>query len=264
MNRGVRGRAGVAAALLGSAALVTVAAGCGGIQFSSQETDLVAGKQAFVQRCGACHVLNRAGTKGVIGPNLDQAFTRSITDGFDRSTIEGMVHSQILYPNPRGIQIGPDPKTPGKPAPRSVMPAKLVDGQEARNVAAYVAYAVAKPGKDTGALGTAVGGGGNGKPIAAKNGRLEVDADPNGQLLYVSKQATAPAGPLQIESKNASQTPHNIALQGPGANVAPGAVVSGGAISKLSPVTLKAGKYAYFCTVPGHRQAGMQGTLTVK
>lgn len=264
MNRGVRGPAGLAAALLGSAALVTAAAGCGGIQFSSQETDLVAGKQLFVQRCGSCHILQRAGTKGVIGPNLDQAFVRSLTDGFDRSTIEGMVHEQIAYPNPRGIQIGPDPTTPGKPAPRSVMPAKLVGGQDARNVAAYVAYAVGKPGKDPGALGTAVGGGGNGKPIAAKNGTLQIDADPNGQLLYVSKQATAPAGPLQIQSKNASQTQHNIDIQGPGINVPPGPIVSGGAISKLKPVTLKPGKYAYFCTVPGHRQAGMQGTLTVK
>ena len=144
------------------------------------------------------------------------------------------------------------------------MPAKLVKGKQAQNVASYVAFAVARPGKDTGPLANAVQQAGGGKPIAAKNGLIDIPADPTGQLAYVTKQATAPAGKLVVSSTNKSSTPHNIEIQGPGIQVPPGPVVSNGATSKLPPATLKPGKYVYFCTVPGHRQAGMQGTLTVK
>lgn len=258
-----RARLGAFAALIGAAGLLTGLAGCG-IEFNGGESNLVAGKQQFVAKCGACHVLNRAATKGNVGPNLDQAFTRALQDGFKRSTVQGVVNEQIAYPNPRGIQSGPTPRN-SQPAPRTVMPAKLVTGKQAQNVAAYVAYAVARPGKDTGALATAVQQSGGGKPVAAKNGTIDIAADPTGQLLYVSKQATAPAGKLTITSTNKASVPHDIAIQGPGLSVPPGPVVSNGGVSKIpQPVTLKPGRYVYFCTVPGHRQAGMQGTLTVK
>ena len=46
--------------------------------------DLVHGKQLFVQRCGACHALARAGTRGTVGPDLDDAFAQSLDDGFER------------------------------------------------------------------------------------------------------------------------------------------------------------------------------------
>jgi plastocyanin len=131
-------------------------------------------------------------------------------------------------------------------------------------VAAYVAYAAAKPGKDTGALANAVQAAGGGAPIAAKAGTIDIPADPTGQLAYVTKQATAPAGALVVSSTNKSTTPHNIEITGPGIRVPPGPVVSGGKTSTLASATFKPGKYTFFCTVPGHRQAGMQGTLTVK
>jgi mono/diheme cytochrome c family protein len=252
------------AALAGGAGLLTALGGCG-IQFDSGQDNLVAGKQQFVAKCGACHVLNRAGTKGNVGPDLDASFARSIKDGLGRSTIEGMVKEQIAFPNPRGIQSGPTPPFgTGKPAPRVQMPAKLLEGKQAENVAAYVAFAVAKPGKDTGPLSTAVQQAGGGKPIAAAKGAIDIPADPTGQLAYVTKQATAPAGKLLVSSTNKSSTPHDIAVQGPGVSLTKGPVVSNGGTSKVPPVSLKAGKYVFFCTVPGHRQAGMQGTLTVK
>jgi len=216
----------------------------GGCQAKSQKGDLVAGKQLFVQKCGACHVLSRAGAKGVIGPNLDEAFQRSLRDGFRRSVIRGIVERQILYPARSGA-----------------MPAKLYKGEDAYDVASYVAYAAARKGKDTGALATAVGGGQKALVKAVGN-ILEIDADPNGQLLFAAKAAEAPAGKVTVKSKNASATPHNIAVKGNGIDVK-GPVGQGGHVSEIT-VDLKPGTYEFYCSVPGHEAGGMKGTLTVK
>lgn len=62
--------------------------------------------------------------------------------------------------------------------------------------------------------------------------------------------------------KNPSQLSHSIAIEGNGVNSA-GQVVGPGGTSTVS-ASLKPGTYKFFCTVPGHRQAGMEGTLTVK
>jgi plastocyanin len=139
------------------------------------------------------------------------------------------------------------------------MPAGLVKGRDAVNVAAYVAASVAKPGKDSGLLATAVKQAGAGKPVAAKGGVLDMPTDPNGQLAYVTKKATAPAGRLTIQSKNAASIPHDIVINGKGR----GAVVSNGGVSKFT-ATFGPGTYTYYCSVDGHRQAGMEGTLTVR
>jgi len=230
------------AAAIGMAALVAVAAGCGGV--SGEGDNLVAGKEAFIKKCGSCHVLERAGTKGLTGPNLDEAFQQSLKDGLGRDTLQGIIYEQVLYPNRNGV-----------------MPAKLAEGDQAQEIAHYVSSVAAKPGKDTGALADV--GRVKQKPLAvAKNGVLEIPADPGGQLLYVFKNAAATPGPLKINTLNTSQTPHNIAIDGPGAQAA-GKVIQGGATSTIS-VTVAAGKYDFFCTVPGHRQAGMEGVLTVK
>ena len=70
------------------------------------------------------------------------------------------------------------------------MPPKIVTGDKAKNVAAYVALVAAAGGKDTGRLAEAVKPASSNKPVAAKDGVLDMPADPNGQLAYVSKQAT--------------------------------------------------------------------------
>jgi mono/diheme cytochrome c family protein len=226
--------------VVGATALVVALAGCSA-KGGDTSADPVKGKQLFVQRCGSCHVLSRAGTKGTTGPNLDAAFARARQDGFGTAAIRGIVYKQILYPNRTGV-----------------MPAKLVTGDNAHDVAAYVGRVAAKGGKDTGALATV--GQSQQKPLAkAANGTLTIPADPNGQLLYMFKNATAPAGALTVNSPNKSQTPHDISVQGQGT----GKVVKGGGTSTVK-VDLKPGKYTFLCTVPGHAQAGMKGTLTVK
>src|SRR5918992_5686239 len=138
-------RSGVRGLALGACAAgaVALSSGCG---LTDQGDNVVNGKALFVARCGSCHVLERAGTTGVTGPNLDQAFAQARRDGFGESTFKGMVHGQISQPA-RTAQV--DPKT-GKRLP--IMPADLVSGEDAEEVAAYVASAVAKPGKDTGQL----------------------------------------------------------------------------------------------------------------
>jgi len=100
-----------------------------------------------VQRCAACHSLDRAGAQATVGPDLDAAFGRALADGLQRSTVEGVVESQILHPR-RG----------------SRMPAGLVTGADAEDVAAYVAQAVAAPGRDTGALADVGAGKAGGPP----------------------------------------------------------------------------------------------------
>jgi mono/diheme cytochrome c family protein len=215
-----------------------------------ESADLIAGKKAFAERCGACHVLNRAATKGTAGPNLDEAFRQSLADGLGRDTIHGVVLDQILYP-----AIVP------KESP-AYMPPKLVTGKLASDVSAYVAAVAARPGKDEGKLATAVPVAGAGKPVAAKNGKLEIPADPTGQLAYVTTKANAPAGKLVIESKNDADIPHDIAIKEKGID-ADGEDVQGGGVSRIE-VTVKSGTYTYFCTVPGHLEGGMKGTLTVK
>jgi plastocyanin len=205
----------------------------------------VKGKQLFAQRCGSCHTLARAGTRGTVGPNLDAAFAQSLEEGFERSAVRGVVNEQILYPRVS-----------------SQMPAKLVTGQRAVDVAAYVAHAAAKPGEDVGALAVAVRAVAQ-RTATAQGGRLEVDANPDGQLAYQVSSATATAGALEIDSRNASGTPHDIALEEGGRLLGKGEVVSNGGVSRLS-VTLRAGRYTFYCTVPGHRDGGMEGTLTVR
>jgi plastocyanin len=235
--------------LAAGGALVAALGACG-TDAVPQDADLIAGKRAFVKSCGACHELNRAGTKGNQGPNLDNAFMVSLRDGLGRDTIRGVVHQQILHP----ARLPEDNK--------GYMPPKLVEGKLATDVAAYVASVAGLGGKDTGRLASAVQAPGAGKPIAAKNGKLEIPADPNGQLAYLSKVATAPAGMVEIDSPNKTATPHNIAIEGSGVDEK-GEIVQNGGVSKIT-ADLKAGEYTYFCSVPGHREGGMEGKLTVK
>src|ERR1700710_29444 len=123
-----RGKVVVAAA----AALLVGVSGC---QLKDDGDNLVAGKQDFVAKCGSCHTLKRAGTTGVTGPNLDEAFQQARSTGFGQSTFKGVVYRQILQPA-RTAQH--DPVTE-KAGPK--MPAKLYTGTKARDVAAYVASA---------------------------------------------------------------------------------------------------------------------------
>jgi plastocyanin len=229
--------------LLGALALA--AGGCS--VKGADNANLIAGKQQFVAKCGSCHTLARANTRGIVGPNLDEAFRVSLAEGEKRSTVRGVVEGQVLNPNPFGA-----------------MPKNLAGGATLRDIAAYVSQAADRPGQDTGLLATAVAPAGAGKPAAEKGGKLQIEASPTGQLAYVTSKALATAGAVMVEMPNSSGVSHNIAVQQGTSGPVLGAssFITKGTTSVS--VTLRPGTYTYFCQVPGHRQAGMEGTITVK
>ncbi len=125
-------------------------AGCGTSGLTAETADVEQGKQLFKQRCGTCHTLREAGTRGSVGnpsggPNLDDAFRGPRMEGFDESTIRETVRHQIDYPTPP-------------------MPADLVEGSEADAVAAYVAAVAADPKARVAEPGAPAGGGGADDP----------------------------------------------------------------------------------------------------
>jgi cytochrome c6 len=107
-------------------AVALLAAGCGtgGIVKSGDQDR---GKKLFLDKCARCHTLAGAGTHGVSGPNLDDAFAYVRRQGFKQSTIEQVVRDQIELAFPP-------------------MPANLVRGADANAVAAYVAMVAGVPG----------------------------------------------------------------------------------------------------------------------
>jgi mono/diheme cytochrome c family protein len=125
--------------------IVAVASGCG-TGGPSSGGDATRGKRLFVAeaRCGSCHTLKDAGSRGTVGPNLDDAFMRAKEEEFKTSAIQNVVLDQIRYP------------TTG-----SGMPANLVKGQDADDVAAYVALCAASTDKQS-CPGIAVAQGGAG------------------------------------------------------------------------------------------------------
>lgn len=130
-----------ALALAASGVLATGLAACSaGGDDPPPEADLAAGKRAFLIKCGSCHTMQRAGTTGVQGPDLDDAFRRSVANGLGRGGIRGIVAYQIKHAAQRTAD------------PSALMPRNLVSGPDVDNVAAYVSFAVAKPGRDQGSL----------------------------------------------------------------------------------------------------------------
>jgi cbb3-type cytochrome c oxidase subunit III len=114
-----------ALALTGSLALG--GCGTGGLEEAGGgDVDVSTGKLLFTQKCGSCHTLREAGTKGTIGPNLDDAFAGPRSEGFDQTTIYEVVRHQIDY------AVEP-------------MPQDLVEGAEADSVASYVSMVAANP-----------------------------------------------------------------------------------------------------------------------
>ena len=92
---------------------------------------------------------------------------------------------------------------------------------------------------------------------------VDIEADPSGQLAFTSDEASAKAGKITVNFTNSSPVPHDVRIEGSGGEDVGGTeVLSEG--SESAKVDLKPGEYTYFCSVPGHRQAGMEGNLTVK
>ncbi len=93
--------------------------------------------------------------------------------------------------------------------------------------------------------------------------RLTLEADKTGELKYNKTTLTAKAGTASLTLTNDSPIAHNVTVENSsGARVAATTTFAGG--SHTIPLKLKPGTYKFFCSVPGHRMAGMEGTLTVE
>lgn len=90
---------------------------------------------------------------------------------------------------------------------------------------------------------------------------LKITAGPGAMLKYSTTTLKAKAGVVTIVMKNAGILPHDVGIKGNGVNVK-GRIVAKGGTSTVT-AKLKPGRYTFYCSVPGHEQAGMKGTLTV-
>jgi len=104
-------------------ALLAAGCGTGGI---SKSGDSDKGKTLFLAKCSGCHTLADAGSHGIQGPNLDDAFAYDRRQGFKQVTVQQVVRDQIELAVPP-------------------MPQNLVKGADADAVAAYVAMVAGKP-----------------------------------------------------------------------------------------------------------------------
>lgn len=95
------------------------------------------------------------------------------------------------------------------------------------------------------------------------SGALSLSANSEGQLAYSTKSLSAKAGKVAIDFSNSSPLSHNVTIESSSGSVV-GATPTFQGGSKTLSVSLKPGTYKFFCSVPGHRMAGMEGTLVVK
>jgi plastocyanin len=89
---------------------------------------------------------------------------------------------------------------------------------------------------------------------------LQLAADPSGALAFDKTELDAPAGAVTIELTNDSSVPHNVEVEGNGVEKRSDTIT--GATTSVT-LDLQPGSYEFYCAVPGHKQAGMEGTLTV-
>jgi plastocyanin len=100
---------------------------------------------------------------------------------------------------------------------------------------------------------TGGGGGGGGSTV-------KISADPSGALKYEQTDVSATAGSITIDFTNMSSLPHDVTIEGNGASGATDEITDS---TTSTTVELEPGTYTFFCSVDGHRAAGMEGTLTV-
>ena len=92
---------------------------------------------------------------------------------------------------------------------------------------------------------------------------LKLAAEPNA-IAYDTTQLSGKAGQVTIDFDNPSTAiSHDVCLEGPSGDQIGCSETISGSTTSLSE-NLKPGKYTFFCSVDGHRQAGMEGTLTVE
>lgn len=129
------GRVTIGGAGLAAAALLATGCGAGGVASAGGAPDTTNGQHLFTSACGSCHTLAAAGTTGTIGPDLDNAFAADVKQGYKQSSIENLVLGQIRLGSGEIATYTTNKKFTLQPQ----MPANIVKGKDAIDVAAYVA-----------------------------------------------------------------------------------------------------------------------------
>ncbi|CAB4982597.1 MAG: hypothetical protein F2877_02305 [Actinobacteria bacterium] len=106
--------------------------------------------------------------------------------------------------------------------------------------------------------GSTGGSGGYVQPTGPSLASIEIDS---GNLFFEPTKVEAPVGIVKIWLKNTESGSHNLVISG-----VPGFIleVNGDGDAQAKKVELKAGSFDFYCTLSGHRAAGMQGKLVVK
>lgn len=124
-------------------------------------------------------------------------------------------------------------------------------------VASLVLVACGGGGTSSNGAGSSTESGG------AEGSTIDFEANPAGRLMFTTMTATGKAGDDTIDFKNPSTTPHNVAIEdSSGKKIAETKTIDKSETS--IKVELEPGTYTFFCSIPGHRGGGMEGTLTIE
>jgi plastocyanin len=145
----------------------------------------------------------------------------------------------------------PQPPTPAQSTPAQSTPAASTPSSSAP----AASTPASSPKATTGTPAPAS------SPAAKASAPLKLAANPAGQLSYDSKQLSAKAGTVTIDMTNMSPVEHNLTIAQGSTVLGATPTFTGG--SKTLTLSLQPGTYTFYCSVPGHRQAGMEGTLSV-
>jgi len=130
-------------------------------------------------------------------------------------------------------------------------------------VLALVASALVACGDDESSTTSAAEESTSSAAPSSESGTLAVAAVPDGSFAFTEDELTTEAGSITVEFDNPSSTPHNVYIEDDSGEV----LAETETVSEDTTTTdaeLEAGTYTYFCDIPGHREGGMEGTLTVE
>jgi plastocyanin len=137
-------------------------------------------------------------------------------------------------------------------------------------LAALTLTACGGGGDNESSSSTTTGGGAESNAAAEGGGEapagsvVSIEAAPGSEIAYTTDKATAKAGQVSIKFTNPQQLTHDVVVEdSQGKTVGETELIADTTTTTTIP-KLKPGSYTFYCSVPGHREAGMEGTLTVK